>query len=184
MARRLIVVLSIACVSACGSTTTSPSSMSGGGLPFQAGRYAMELLGGSDPCGDIKAPQAGTDVSFFLTLSADATGWTGRTASGALVWHFQSSTNSGSLPFAVPLAGTASGFADDEAAAAPPGLGIQANGTRVTFASAIAFSGGIPSAFLPGFSTGTINGPVVFSRNGVTSTCPSGAVGWTMNRLN
>jgi hypothetical protein len=182
--RRLIVVLSIVYVSACGSsTTTSPSTIPGGGLPFHAGRYVMNLTGFSDPCGDIKVPQAGTTVSFVLTMSADATGWTGKTSSGGLTMRFEPSTANSFPPFAIPLRGTASGFADDEAPVQPPGFTVQPNGTRASFASAITFSGGIPTASFPGFSMGTVNGPVVFSRNGVTSTCPSGAVEWTMNGL-
>jgi len=41
----------------------------------------------------------------------------------------------------------------------------------------------MPSGFVSDFSHGTLDGTVVFSRNGVTSTCPAGAVGWTLNRL-
>ena len=47
------------------------------------------------------------------------------------------------------------------------------------------FSGVFPSLDALGtdFSLGTINGPVVFSRNGITAPCESGAVSWTMNRV-
>jgi len=58
------------------------------------------------------------------------------------------------------------------------------NGTRVTFGAtgteAIPLTGLI--AFQD-FVTGTFDGTVVFSKNGVTSTCPGGAVGWTLNRV-
>ena len=168
-------------IAACGGGTTSPSTTtSGGGLPFQAGRYVMELLGDSQACGDIKVPQAGTGVSFALTLSADPTGWTGETSTRALSVHFLPSTTNSFPPFAIPMTGMASGFADDEGPLA--GMTGQPNGTRVTFPTGTSFSGGIPTASVPGFSTGTITAPIVFSRDGVTSTCPSGAVGWTMNR--
>jgi len=184
MRRSVILYPALLSMTVCGGGNPTSPSTTGGGLPFEAGRYSIELLGGSDQCGDIKIPQAGTGVSFVLTLRADATGWTGTTSSGALVMHFQPSTSSmGTPPVAIPLAGTASGFADDEAVTAPPGVGIGPNGTRATFTSSVPFSGGIPSGLLPGFASGTINGPVVFSRNGVTATCPSGAVGWTMNRV-
>lgn len=185
MHRRLAVPVAFL-VTACGGGTTSPSttpSMSGGGLPFQAGRYVMELLGDSLACGDIKVPQAGTSVSFVLTLSADPSGWTGKTSTGALSVHFQSSTTNSFPPFAIPMTGTASGFADDEAPLPLPGMTVQPNGTRVTFATGTSFTGGIPTASFPSFSMGSFTAPVVFSRDGVTSTCPPGVVGWTMNRL-
>ena len=185
MLGRGLVYAALIVAGACGggSSATSPSNTSGGGLPFQAARYVMELLGDSQSCGDIKLPQAGTSVSFVLTLSADATGWTGKTSNGGLTIHLQPSTTNSSPPFAIPIAGTVSGFVDDEAPLPLPGMTVQPNGTRAAFAAGTTLAGGIPTASFPSFSTGTINGPVVFSRNGVTSTCPSGAVGWTMNRL-
>jgi hypothetical protein len=188
--KRRLVVLAAFLVAACGSGPTSPSppsptsppsSTSGGGLPFHAARYVMDLSGDSHPCGDdIKVPQAGTTVSFILTLSADPTGWTGTTSGGGLTIHFQPSTNNSFPPFDIPMAGTASGFADDEAPVPLPGIDVQPNGTRVTFPAGTSITGGFPTAGFP-FSMGSFNGTVVFSRNGVTSTCPSGAVRWTMN---
>jgi len=44
------------------------------------------------------------------------------------------------------------------------------NGTRVTF-------GATGTEAIP------FDGTVVFSRNGVTSTCPGGPVSWTLNRV-
>src|SRR5690348_5782096 len=117
MRRGAVLGAAFVVAAACGSgSATSPTTTYGGGLPFQAGRYVMELFGDSLACGDIKVPQAGTGVSFVLTLSSDATGWTGKTSSGGLTFHFQPSTTNSSPPFAIPIAGTASGFADDEAA--------------------------------------------------------------------
>jgi hypothetical protein len=178
-----IVVLALVCVlsGACDQHSPASPSATGGGWPFQAGRYVVELTGDSDPCGDIKSPQAGTTVSFVVTLRAEGTGATGTTSSGGLVLHLRPSTSTGQL-VGLPLAGAAEGFVDDEAASAPTGAGIQPNGTRATFLPAVPFSGGIPPGFGGDFSLGTMDGPVVFSRSSVTSTCPPGAVHWTMNR--
>ena len=57
------------------------------------------------------------------------------------------------------------------------------SGTRIVLSDPVPLSGEIPSPQVSDFSHGQFGGVVVFSRNGVTSTCPAGAVGWSMNRL-
>ena len=183
-----LLIASLLAASACGGRPTSPSSSGGppgGGLPFQATRYLISIVGDSVRCGDIRAPATGTAVSLNLVLQPDATGWTAvaeDTVAGTITLRFQQGSGPAG-PLEIPLSGTARGFADDRGlpiGVVPPML----NGTRIAFGATgtetIPLSGLIP---FQDFSNGTFDGPVLFSRNGVTATCPAGAAGWTMNRF-
>jgi hypothetical protein len=185
---RKALVVSVVVASACsGSSPSAPSSPTlGGGIPFQVQtRYSMTMVGDVGSCGDNRSPRSGTAVTLDLTMMPDATGWTATPANqsaGTLSLRFQQ--GSAQVPtFQVSLSGTARGFADDQGIAigtTPP----VPTGTRATFgatgAEAIPVTGLLS---LGQFASGTFDGTVVFSRNGLTSTCPGGVVTWTMNRF-
>jgi hypothetical protein len=181
---RNVVLASTLVAAACGGSPAAPSGASaaaGGGLPFHAGAYEIDFLGGSLECGDIKIPPAGTSISVRFDMRAETGGWTATATSGTLTLHFR--PGAGTQPTSVALAGTGNGFADDQGITLGPPLVIPPNGTRLTTDGAISLSGAMPPGFVSDFSHGTLDGPVVFSRNGVASTCPAGAVGWTLNRM-
>lgn len=142
------------------------------------------MVGNTTACGDNRSPRSGTAVTLDLTMEPDAAGWTATPAdpsAGTLSLRFEQ--GAGGQPPVVALIGTARGFADDQGLA----IGTQApvpNGTRVTFGAtgteAVPLSGGLA---LQQFAQGTFTGTIVFSGNGLTSTCPAGTVAWTMRRL-
>ena len=170
---------------ACGGSPASPSASgaaAGGGLPFHAGAYQIDFLGGSLECGDIKIPQAGTAISARFNMRAGTGGWTATATSGSLTLHFRPGAG-GTSPSSIALAGSGSGFADDQGVTLGPPLVIPPNATRLSIDGAISLSGVMPPGSTSDFSHGTLDGAVVFSRNLVTSTCPAGAVGWTLNRV-
>jgi hypothetical protein len=184
---RFLVVLAIAGPAACGGGNPGGPSETpaGGGLPFREGQYALDMLGDSSLCGDIKNPQAGTAVSVRVTFRRDATGWTATTERGTLTLRFERGPlpNEPGNPFALGISGPASGAADDEGVLIDPRFSVPPNGTRLTFGDGASLSGSMPSPQVSDFSLGRIAGTVTFSRNGVASTCPSGAVSWTLNRF-
>jgi hypothetical protein len=98
-------------LAACGGSSTAPSGTSAPGaegLPFQATRYFLHVLGASAPCGDLRSPQAGTSVSFFVNLTPDGTGWIARsTDDGTRVTIANTIAIAGLLP-----AGAPAGFQD------------------------------------------------------------------------
>jgi hypothetical protein len=161
----------------------SPATTPGGELPFASARYSLEIVGDSLKCGDVKSPQAGTYIWITFDLSPDASGWSGTTADHSLTIRFQRGSPS-IRPFAIGLSGTARGSAEDEGLPFPlPGGTPAPSGIRITLSDPVPLSGEMPSPQISDFSNGQFDGVVVFSRNGVTATCPAGAVGWTMNRL-
>ena len=183
--KTLVVPLLVA--AACGSGPSAPANPTlGGGIPFEAqALYSLTMIGDSLKCGDVRPVQSGTAVTVELMMQPDPMGWTATPSAGS-TGTMSLRFLQGSAPvaaFQVSLTGTARGFADDggNAIRTPP---LMPTGTRVTFgaagAEAIPFTGIV--AFQD-FVNGTFDGPVAFSRNGVTSTCPGGAVGWTLNRV-
>ena len=166
---RMLLVACCALISGCGGTPTAPES--NGTLPFRPGAYMLDLIGDSVACGDVKNPQAGTAVTVRLNMEVASNRYVATSAQGGLV-----------LRFSVALTGTATGSADDEGRTIG-GLSIPPKGTRLTVSSSVPLSGEIPSPAVSSFASGTLNGTVTFSRDGVSSTCPAGAVGWTLNRL-
>jgi len=187
--RYLAALVTIALGGCGGGSPAGPSNgpVATGGLPFSDGAYVVSFVGGSVECGDVKNPQAGTSVSITLQLRRDGTAWTG-TSGNALTFHFEPGAVPAGppSPSAIGITGTARGSANDEGILLDPNRGqfnTQPNGTRITFPDNTALSGSFPSPALLTFSQGRIDGTVTFSRNGVTSTCPPGIVGWTMNKI-
>jgi hypothetical protein len=170
-----------------GGTPSAPAAVTlGGGIPFQVQtRYSLTVVGNTTACGDSRSPQSGTAVTLDLMMQPDATGWTAApaaSAAGTLSLRFEQGP--GAQSPLVALIGTARGFADDQGTA----IGTQtpvSTGTRVTFGAtgteAVPLSGGLA---LQQFAQGIFAGTIIFSRNGLTSTCPGGTVTWTMTRLN
>jgi len=187
--RYLAALVTLALGGCGGGSPAGPSNVpvAAGGLPFSDGAYLVSFIGGSLECGDVKNPQAGTSVSITLQLRRDGSAWTG-TAGNALTFQFQPGAAPAGppSPSAIGITGTARGSANDEGILLDPNRGqffVQPNGTRITFPDNTALSGSFPSPALLTFSQGRIDGTVTFSRNGVTSTCPPGIVGWTMNKI-
>ena len=117
-------------------------------------------------------------------MQPDASGWTAtpeNTSNGALSIRF----TPGSVPVAVgqtSLAGTARGFADD-AGISIGGQPSAPTGTRVTLGTGTDVIPHTGLLALDVTATGTFDGPLTFSRDGVTSTCPAGAVTWQLSRF-
>jgi hypothetical protein len=185
--RSVSVCALLALAVACGGSPPGPSSGSnatGGGIPFQATRYSLQIVGDSGRCGDLKTPRAGTVVSLRVTMQPDATGWAAtpeNTSNGALSFHF--------IPGVVQvaeghtsLAGTARGFADD-AGISIGGQPAVPNGTRATLGTGTEAVPHTGLLVLDIAANGTFDGTVTFSRDGVTSTCPAGAVTWQLSRF-
>jgi hypothetical protein len=142
------------------------------------------LIGGSTPCGDVKIPQAGTAVTIRLNMEAGTGRFVATATQGGLVLQFERRPAANSMfAFSLGLAGTASGSADDEGVSLGGGVSVPPSGTRLTVPSSIPLSGEIPSPMVSDMAMGTLDGIVTFSRNGVSSTCPAGAVHWTLNRI-
>ena len=172
---------------ACGGSPAGPSDGShatGAGIPFQATRYSLQILGDSNRCGDLKTPRAGTVVSLRVTMQPDASGWTAtpeNASTGTLSIHLIPGTVQVSAD-QTSLAGTTRGFADD-AGISIGGQPAAPNGTRVMIGTG---TEAVPHTGLLVFdiaANGTFVGPVTFSRDGVTSTCPAGAVTWQLSRF-
>ena len=129
-------------------------------------------------------PRAGTVVSLRATLQPDASGWTAtpeNPSNGALSIRF----TPGAVPVAAgqtSLAGSARGFADD-AGISFGGQPSVPTGTRVTLGTGTDAVPHTGLLVLDIAANGTFDGPVTFSRDGVTSTCPAGAVTFQLNRL-
>lgn len=182
---RNVLIAPLVIAAACGRSPASPSGTSGttgGGLPFKSARYSLQVIGDSFRCGDVKSPQTGTTLWITFEMRPDPSGWTGTTADNALTLRFQPA-GSGTTPLSIGLSGTARGSAEDEGIPLLPGGGPPRSGTRITLSDPVTLSGQMPSPQVSDFSLGRFDGTVVFSRNGVTSTCPADAVGWSMNRL-
>ena len=181
-----LVIASALLLAACGGPSTSPTGVSapaGGGLPYQADRYRLQILGGSLACGDNKNPQAGTFVNLLVNMKPDATGWTATTEDGGFSLRLEPGSPATAFGPA-RLTGTARGAADDQVTLPLP-TSPPPSGTRMTIVDAIPVAAVLTALLVPGFAdftTGTFNGAVVFSRNGVTATCPAGAVGFTLSR--
>lgn len=182
--KRAVLIALLGIASACGSPS-SPSGTSdpgGGGLPFQATRYFLEVVGVTVPCGDARTPQAGTFVRFVVNLTPDSSGWTARSEDGGFTMRLEHGGQVTSVSD-ILVRGTAQGGAGDQGSPQlqPP---FPPSGTRMTIASPIAIAATMPSvpAQLQLQTRGTFNGPVEFSRNGLTATCPSGSVSFTMSQ--
>jgi hypothetical protein len=176
IARRLLLASSIVTV-ACGGSPAAPGAAD---PPFRTSSYTIVFSGDSFACGDIKNPQAGTTVYAGLTMqAAGGNRSTATSAGGSLTLHFQ--RDEGRTLFSAVLSGSAAGFADDEGLAGGVVV-IPPNGTRMTIQPGAPLSGEAPIAAAADFAFGVVNGTVVFSRAGVTSACPAGAVRWTLNR--
>ena len=173
------VIVALLCLAACGSPS-SPSGTSdpgGGGLPFQATRYFVEAFGLSIPCGDTRVPQVGTFARLAVNLTPDATGWTARSEDGAFTMRLE---NGGEVGTTIQVRGTAQGAGDDQGFPLVP---IAPTGTRMTIANPIPITAtmlaGLPAQFQIQ-TRGSFNGPVEFTRDGVTASCPTGAVSFNL----
>jgi hypothetical protein len=149
-------------------------------LPFAEAFYAFEFHGDSFQCGDVKSPQAGTAVGARMMMRRDGNAWTATNGAGTLTVRLHGTA---ATIFGTAVSGTARGFAEDEGVLFDPQFSVPPNGTRIAVADDATLSGSIPAGRVTDFSQGTVTGTVTFSRGGVTSTCPTGAVAWTMNRM-
>jgi hypothetical protein len=173
--RRWVLLGAIVAAGCGGSNPSAPSPTPlGGGLPFQATRYNLNILGLE--CGGSSQPFP--SVLIAVTLTPDATGWTAvpEKANGTLSLRFQPGPSSG-LTSIVPLAGSARGFADAEG----PGGTPLPSPTRVTIDAAVPLSGVL---LLNDLASGSFDGPVVFSGAGTNATCTGGSARWFLNKFN
>lgn len=175
--RKLLLAWCVA-VSACSGSPTAPDPDSA--LPFRSGAYVIDMGGDSLACGDIKNPQAGTRVRVTLNMEVTSNHYVAKSTQGTLMLRFERDPAGKSIsPMSLVLTGTVSGSADDEGRS----LDISVPPSPLTVSSSVPLSGEIPTPNFVDFAFGTINGIVTFSRNGVSSTCPAGSVGWTLNRV-
>lgn len=184
LGRVLMAALAAATVSACGGDVAAPSAIS---APLGDGAFIVDLLGDSKRCDDIKSPQAGTGVTVLVSASHDGNGnWIARAAdaSGGN-FEFRLARGSGTAtapsgppgPLDTAVIGSWSGSAVNSfqigpfAGVIPP--------TTASFGAGASVQGIMRSAAR--FADGFITSEMTFSRAGVSSTCPAGAVGWTIN---
>ena len=164
-------------VAGCGSPTAPEGTAP---LPFRPAAYVIDFSGDTLACGDLKNPQAGTAVSLRLNMQTTSGLFIATSAAGGFTLRFERNPAANALT--LRLTGTATGFADDEGFAGGT-IGLAPNGTRMTVEPGVPLAGEIPSPTVSDFALGRLNGPVVFSRGGVSSTCPAGTVSWTLNRV-
>jgi hypothetical protein len=178
---RSFLWLGLVLLAGCGAHSPSAPSTTapGGGLPFQSALYELRIVGDPLRCtGDVL--RVGTLVSLAVNLTPDASGWTGRPAdpaNGTLVLTLRP----GSLPSSPPrfqLGGAVQGFAIDAGTGPLP----VRTGRRLTFGSTAdavtPISGVTPGSVLA--AVGPIEGPAAFTLEGLTTTCPAGAVLWSL----
>jgi hypothetical protein len=179
--RRALAIMALSFVSGCGGSTAAPEVP----LPFSGrlalgdGRRFLTIVGDPERCGDIRDPQSGTSVSVDINSSSDGGGWTLRPLDGTggqFEVRIERMLGTGMFG-GVPLSGTARGYAVDSSAEPF----VTPTGTIVTLADAgaapLRFRGVMTSSSL---ASGSFQGTVTFSRNGVVSSCPAGAVMWSV----
>jgi hypothetical protein len=175
---RSFLLLAFVIVSGCGAhSPAAPSTVTpGAGLPFEAKRYEFRIVGDPLRCtGDVRATPL---VTLAVNLTPDASGWTARPddpANGTLVLTLRP----GALPAAAPrvlLAGTVQGFAMDVGTVLLP----FPTGRRVIFGDSVVPISGFTVGSLVVVAVGPVEGPVTFTFDGATSTCPSGATLWSL----
>jgi hypothetical protein len=183
MAGARLTVVALLATLACGSNADWPSSPTQPFVfpVFGGGTFLIALLGDSSLCGDIKNPQAGTMVSVAMAGSVVDGVWTGRalTPDGG---QFELRLVSSNTPppasaglRAISVLGSATGTAIDSFVYTP---GFVPRGTAIRFGDRVELTGALRTAT---FASGHVDSPVTFTRNGVSSTCPVGAVEWTIN---
>jgi hypothetical protein len=160
---------------ACGGAPTSPAPVQP--LPFRAGGYVLNVWGGTIECNDLAVPQAGTDVTVLVTLTADRGGWIGRpTTPGGGNFQLRLSGIPGQQSLIKSsLTGTFSGTAVDSFSFPDS---IAPTGTRADFNPPGSFSGEVESTGF--FTEGVISSAVSFSRNSRSVTRPAGEVRLSM----
>jgi hypothetical protein len=171
----LSLALVAALAAGCGSASpTAPTDPATGGLAFQAGQYRLSIIGLG--CGSKELEAALPSVFLAVTLQPDGAAWVVAPAhaNGTLRLRFEKGPGLPNLPAAIVLSGSVSGAADDEGSAGAPA----ADALRVTIPAA-PLSGTMLS---PESASGTIEGPVVFTRSGGSLACIPGAVNWTFSR--
>ena len=173
------VIVALLALAACGgpSAPSGTSAPGGGGLPFQATRYFVEVFGLTVPCGDARTPQVGTFARFAVNLTPDATGWTARSEDDAFTMRLE---NGGQVGAIIQVRGTAQGAGDDQGFPLVP---IAPTGTRMTIPNPVPVAATLTAdlpAQLQFITRGTFNGPVEFSRNDLTATCPTGSVSFNL----
>jgi hypothetical protein len=170
-------------VASCGDTPTSPSTQS---PPLGVGNFILAILGDSSLCQDIKVPQAGTFVTVQLRAVHDGNVWIGRAASAEdgdfeiRLARTNESVSARSGPIGardVAVAGSLSGVATDSYKYVPTWV---PSGTSAVFGQPTTISGIVRHPFFR-FGDGLNLAALTFTRAGVSSTCPAGAVGWTLN---
>ena len=172
------IIVALLGLAACGgpSAPSGSSAPDGGGLPFQATRYFVEVFGLIVPCGDAP-PQVGTFTRFAVNLTPDSTGWTARSEDGGFTMRLE---NGGLVGGDIQVRGTAQGAGDDQGFPLVP---IAPTGTRMTIPNpvpvAATLRADVPVAF-QAITRGAFNGPVQFSRNGLTASCPAGSVSFDL----
>lgn len=178
---RGIAILAAALTAACGSAPAAPtpSVPVSSSLALGTGRRSLTLTGDSIKCGDVRTPQSGTAINVDVILTSEGMASMLRAVDpGGGRFEIRIERAPGAGMFGViPLSGSARGYAIDslnDAVHTP-------TGTRLTFDPA-----GAPPVPLTGlspftsFATGTLQGTVEFSRDGLVSSCPPGSTTWSL----
>ena len=155
-----------------GSSPAAPSGANG--VPFEAGRYNLLIIGLQCVTGAVET--ALPSVRVTVAVQPNGTAWVAapEQANGTLALRFERGPALPNVPTAIVLSGTLSGNAEDEAAAgAPP-----PDPTRVALGVA-PVSGTMVS---PQFAAGRVDAQIVFTRGDSTTTCIPGRATWTLSR--
>jgi hypothetical protein len=179
--RRRILIVAAVLAGACGSNPAAPtpSVPVASGVALGTGRRNLSIVGDSLKCGDVRTPQSGTTITVDVMVTTEGMASMLRaveTVGGSFEIRIERAPGSGMFG-AIPLTGSARGYAidslDDEV--------HTPTGTKLTFDPA-----GAPPVPLTGlspftsFATGTLQGAVEFSRNGIVSSCPPASTSWSL----
>ncbi len=178
---RRILILAAVFAGACGSSPAAPtpSVPVSSGVALGTGRRNLTFIGDSFKCGDVRNPQSGTTITVDVMVTSEGMASMLRavdTDGGSFEIRIERAPGTGMFG-AIPLTGSARGYAidslDDDV--------HTPTGTKLTFDPS-----GAPPVPLTGlspfssFATGTLQGAIEFSRNGMVSSCPPGTTSWSL----
>jgi hypothetical protein len=182
MCRPILILTAAVLAGACGSTPPAPTPAVpvSSGVALGTGRRNLTIIGDSLTCGDVRNPQSGTAITVDVMVTSEGMASmlrAGETRGGSFEIRIERAAGTGMFG-AIPLTGSARGYAIDSL----DDGGRTPTGTRLTFdpsgGEAVPLTGLSP---FTSYATGTFQGTVEFSRNGVVSSCPPGSTSWSLS---